>query len=247
MGIRTMTKIAILSDIHANLDALEEVLLDIDALAIKKIYSLGDNIGYGPEPEAVIQTLEKRGIPSVLGNHELAVTDATELDWFNPVARESLLKTVDMLSPEAIETIHQFPYCRVEENLRLVHGFPPDSPVIYQFQASNDDLVQTFTELQEQIFFTGHTHYPEIVEYAEGQIQKYAFGRKPLRLKDDARYIINVGSVGQPRDGNNNAKYVLFDPIALTVELRFVPYDFEATIQKILDAGLPEAHALRLR
>ncbi|MDJ0884017.1 MAG: metallophosphoesterase family protein [Desulfobacterales bacterium] len=242
-----MTKLAILSDIHGNLNALEEVLKDIDALGVSKIFSLGDNIGYGPEPEAVIQRLQARGIPSVLGNHELAVTDASELDWFNPVARESLLKTVEMLSEVSIERIHQFPYCRVEDDLRFVHGFPPDSPVIYQFQASDDDLVKTFSELQEQIFFTGHTHYPEIIEYNAGGIEKYKFSRQTLHLKTDTRYIINAGSVGQPRDGNNNAKYVLFDAVARTVELRYIPYDIESTVQKILDAGLPEAHALRLR
>ncbi len=242
-----MTKLAILSDIHGNLNALEEVLKDIDALGVSKIFSLGDNIGYGPEPEAVIQRLQARGIPSVLGNHELAVTDASELDWFNPVARESLLKTVEMLSEASIERIHQFPYCRVEDDLRFVHGFPPDSPVIYQFQASDDDLVKTFSELQEQIFFTGHTHYPEIIEYNAGAIEKYKFSRQTLHLKTDTRYIINAGSVGQPRDGNNNAKYVLFDAVARTVELRYIPYDIESTVQKILDAGLPEAHALRLR
>ncbi len=238
---------AILSDIHGNLNAFEEVLKDIDALSVSKIFSLGDNIGYGPEPEAVIERLQTRGIPSVLGNHELAVTDASELDWFNPVARESLLKTVDMLSPASIERIHQFPYCRVEDDVRFVHGFPPDSPVVYQFQASEDDLVKTFSELHEQIFFTGHTHYPEIIEYNAGAIQKYKLGRKILQLNAEARYIINVGSVGQPRDGNNNAKYVLFDTAARSVELRYIPYDIESTVQKILDAGLPEAHALRLR
>ena len=242
-----MTKMAILSDIHGNLNAFEEVLKDIDALGVSKIFSLGDNIGYGPEPEAVIQRLQARDIPSVLGNHELAVTDASELDWFNPVARESLLKTVEMLSAASIERIHQFPYCRVEGDYRFVHGFPPDSPVIYQFQASDDDLVKTFSELQEHIFFTGHTHYPEINEYNAGAIEKYKFSRQTLPLKTEARYIINAGSVGQPRDGNNNAKYILFDTAALTVELRYIPYDIESTVQKILDAGLPEAHALRLR
>ncbi len=242
-----MSKLAIVSDIHGNLDAFEEVLKDIDALSVSKIFSLGDNIGYGPEPEAVIQKIQEMGIPSVLGNHELAVTDASELDWFNPVARESLLKTVEMLSDESIERIHQFPYCRVDDDYRFVHGFPPDSPVIYQFQASDDDLVKTFSELQEHIFFTGHTHYPEIIEYDAGTVSKYKLAHKTRQLKTGARYIINVGSVGQPRDGNNNAKYVLFDTAALTVELRYVPYDIESTVQKILDAGLPEAHALRLR
>jgi len=123
-----MTKFAVLSDIHSNLDAFEEVLRDIDTLAITTIYSLGDNIGYGPEPDAVIERLRSLDIPSVLGNHELAVNDPSELDWFNPVARESLRKTVAMLSAEALDQILQFPYCRVHDAYRFVLDFRPIHP-----------------------------------------------------------------------------------------------------------------------
>jgi len=241
-----MPKFAVLSDIHSNLDAFEEVLRDIDALSITDIFSLGDNIGYGPEPEGVIRRLTARAIPSVLGNHELAVTDPSELDWFNPVARESLRKTVTMLSSEAIDIIHQFPYCRVQDTFRFVHGFPPDSPVVYQFQVTDNELSDTFAALPEQIFFTGHTHYPEIIECLEGRIERHEFYRGIRQLEPQGRYIVNVGSVGQPRDGNNNAKYVVVDPEALTLELRYVPYDVEAVVAKILAAGLPESHATRL-
>jgi len=242
-----MTKFAVLSDIHSNLDAFEEVLRDIDTLAITTIYSLGDNIGYGPEPDAVIERLRSLDIPSVLGNHELAVNDPSELDWFNPVARESLRKTVAMLSAEALDQILQFPYCRVHDAYRFVHGFPPDSPVMYQFQATADELRETFETLSERVFFTGHTHYPEIIEYVDGRIERYEFPEGIRPLNPDGRYIVNVGSVGQPRDGNNNAKYVVFDPVAFTLELRYIPYDVESVVQKILAAGLPESHATRLR
>jgi len=241
-----MTKFAVLSDIHSNLDAFDEVLRDIDALAISTIFSLGDNIGYGPEPEAVIHRLTDLGIPSVLGNHELAVTDPSELDWFNPVARESLRKTVAMLSEKAVERIHQFPYCRVQDAYRFVHGFPPDSPVIYQFQVTSEELAETYAALPERIFFTGHTHYPEIIESLDGKIERQEFYRGIRQLDPQGRYIVNVGSVGQPRDGNNNAKYVVFDPDTLTLELRYVPYDVESVVAKILAAGLPESHATRL-
>jgi predicted phosphodiesterase len=242
-----MSKIAILSDIHGNLDALQEVLKDIDMRDVSQAYSLGDNIGYGPEPEAVINLLRTRAIPSVLGNHELAVNNPVELDWFNPVARESLLKTVEMLSPDTIEYLHQFPLCRLDDDCRFVHGFPPDSPVIYQFQVTEKDLLKTFADLTEQFFFVGHTHYPDIIEFSKGEIRNLKLGRQQRQLETTSRYIINVGSVGQPRDGNNNAKYVLFDRSALTVELRYIPYDIESTVHKIISAGLPEAHALRLR
>jgi predicted phosphodiesterase len=241
-----MTKIAVISDIHSNLDAFDEVLRDIESLAISTLFSLGDNIGYGPEPEAVINRLTERGIPSVLGNHELAVTDPSELDWFNPVARESLRKTVAMLSEKAIDRIHQFPYCRVQDDNRFVHGFPPDSPVIYQFQVTEEELAETFAALPERIFFTGHTHYPEVIEYLDDGIERQEFQRGIRQLDPQGRYIINVGSVGQPRDGNNNAKYVVYDPEDMTLELRYVPYDVEAVVAKILAAGLPESHATRL-
>ena len=242
-----MTKLAVISDIHGNLEAFEAVWRDIEAQGIHTIYSLGDNIGYGPDPEAVIQRLTALGIPSVLGNHELAVNDPSELDWFNPVARESLLKTVAMLSEASIESIHQFPYCRVQDAYRFVHGFPPDSPVVYQFQVSPEELEETFAELAEQVFFTGHTHFPEIIAYRDGRIEREDLGRGTRQLDPLARYIINVGSVGQPRDGNNNAKYVVFDPEGYALELRYIPYDVEAVVQKILAAGLPESHATRLR
>lgn len=242
-----MTKFAVLSDIHSNLDAFEAVLRDIETLSITDIFSLGDNIGYGPEPEAVLQRLTALEIPSVLGNHELAVNDPSELDWFNPVARESLQKTVAMLSADSIEKIHQFPYCRVVDAHRFVHGFPPDSPVTYQFQPSTEELRQTFESLPERVFFTGHTHYPEIIEFIDERIERYEFREGVLPLNPEGRYIVNVGSVGQPRDGNNNAKYVVFDPDSTTVELRYIPYDVETVVAKILAAGLPEAHATRLR
>ena len=199
-----MTTIAVLSDIHSNLDAFEDVLRDIDKLSITDIYSLGDNIGYGPEPDAVIQRLISLGIPSVLGNHELAVNDPSELDWFNPVARESLRKTVAMLSEASIENIHQFPYCRVHDAYRFVHGFPPDSPVMYQFQVTSGELRETFETLSERVFFTGHTHYPEIIEYLDGRIERYEFPEGIRQLHPDGRYIVNVGSVGQPRSPSSS-------------------------------------------
>jgi predicted phosphodiesterase len=242
-----MSVFAVISDIHGNLEAFEAVWGDIEAQGITAVFSLGDNIGYGPDPEAIIQRLTALGVPSVLGNHELAVNDPSELDWFNPVARASLRKTVAMLSEASLESIHQFPYCRLQDAFRFVHGFPPDSPVIYQFQVSEEELNATFVELPEQVFFTGHTHFPEIIAYQDGRIERDDLHEGLRQLDNQARYIVNVGSVGQPRDGNNNAKYVIFDPERYTLELRFIPYDVETVVQKILTAGLPESHAMRLR
>jgi predicted phosphodiesterase len=240
-------RIALLSDIHANLEALEAVLEDLRPLGLEAAYSLGDSIGYGAEPERVIARLAAEGISSVLGNHELAVISPAELEWFNPVARQSLVKTMRMLSETSLARIRDFPRFGVHHGCRLVHGFPPDSPTVYQFQVSREEVRAVVAGLEERVCFTGHTHFPEIMACTGGDIQRYDFPRGTFELKTESAYIINVGSVGQPRDGNNNAKYAVFDTEARSVEMRHVPYDIEGAVRKILEAGLPPAHAYRLR
>jgi predicted phosphodiesterase len=240
-------RFAVLSDIHANLEAFQAVLADMRPLGLDAAYSLGDNVGYGAEPDGVIAGLAAEGIPSVLGNHELAVIDPAELDWFNPIARESLVKTVELLSETSLARIHGFPRFDVRHGCRLVHGFPPDSPTVYQFQVSGEDVRAVVAGMEERICFTGHTHFPEILACTDGDVQRWAFPPGTQPLKVEPAYIINVGSVGQPRDGSNCAKYAVFDTEAWTVELRHVPYDIESAVRKILAAGLPPAHAYRLR
>ena len=238
--------IAIISDIHGNLDALQAVLADIEQHRIEQIHSLGDNIGYGPEPEGVIELLRRRKIPSVLGNHELAATDQKHLSWFNPAARRSLLQTVAMLSEEALAYAAGLPSFRVEEGVRLVHGFPPASPLIYLFQVSEQKIIRAFQKCRETVCFVGHTHDLEIVSFDGEQIQLDRLKSGTRRLDPNHRHIVNVGSVGQPRDGDNRAKYAVWSPDDSTLEIRYVTYDIEATAKKILAAGLPRSHAMRL-
>jgi diadenosine tetraphosphatase ApaH/serine/threonine PP2A family protein phosphatase len=238
--------IAVISDIHGNLDALKAVLADIDRLGIDRIFCLGDNIGYGPEPGEVIQWLRSREIPSVIGNHELAATRQKYLSWFNPSARRSLLRTVEMLSEEDLRYAGSLPNCRVEDGARLVHGFPPDSPLIYLFQVPEEKMIRRLERLQESVCFVGHTHDLEIVSFDGKTVSLSRLQEGTHTLDPDRKYIVNIGSVGQPRDGDNRAKYAIWTPDRQTVEIRFVAYDIEATARKILKAGLPRAHAMRL-
>lgn len=240
------TQIAVISDVHGNLDALEAVLADIDERGVERILCLGDNIGYGPEPEGVIERIRSRGIPSVIGNHELAAALPEYLSWFNPEARKSLLKTMGMMSEEAIDYCARLPRCRVEYDARFVHGFPPDSPVIYMFQASETQLRLHFRDSEERRCFVGHTHDLEMLSFDGSRIQLDRLPKGRLQLDPEFKYIINIGSVGQPRDGDNRAKYALWDTEADTLEIRFVPYDIAAVTGKILAAGLPPSHANRL-
>ncbi len=239
-------RIAIISDIHGNMEAFTQVLADIDRSNVDIIYSLGDNIGYGPEPGQVIVLIRNRDILSVMGNHELAIEDPTFLKWFNPLARTSLEKTFDFLSEDSKRFIHELEKSFVYETGRFVHGFPPDSPLIYLFQVKEEDLYRVFSQMEERICFVGHTHFLEFVE-SDGRVISHALLTKGIHtLEREKKYIINIGSVGQPRDGNNNAKYVIWDNINHTIDVRFIPYDIAAVVKKILATGLPAAHAVRL-
>ncbi len=239
-------KIAIISDIHGNLEAFKEVLADIDRANVGAIISLGDNIGYGPEPDQVIRTVRERDIPSVMGNHEMVVTDRAHLAWFNPVARRSLQKTVSLLSNESINYISGMKFFLIFEGYHFVHGFPPDSATTYLFQVSEDKLRDTFKNMNEKICFVGHTHELEIVGFDGEMITRTPMHKGITFLHDQKQYIINIGSVGQPRDGDNNAKYVIWDTANYHIEVKYVPYDIGKVVSRILALGLPKAHADRL-
>ena len=239
-------RLAIFSDTHGNYDAFEQVIKDIDTSDVDAVISLGDNIGYGPEPDRVIKKIKALNIPSVEGNHELALKDEEYLYWFNPAARKSLIKTRDLLSKASIGYISQFEPFITSYDCRFVHGFPPDSPLIYMFQVSEGRKQEVFEEMEEKLCFIGHTHTLEIIAYDGKDIQYEELPEGLSRLDPEKKYIINIGSVGQPRDSNNNAKYVIWDSLEDSLDVRFLSYDIAAVVQKIKAAGFPEEHALRL-
>lgn len=239
-------EIAIISDIHGNLEALSGVLADIDSSGIDDIVCLGDCIGYGPDPEAVINEIRRRAIPTLMGNHELAVCNPRQLTWFNPLAQDSLRKTRTMISPASIEFIEQLPRSLVVAQCLCVHGYPPDSVRTYLFQKPAEELIKTFKSMPEPICFVGHTHDLEIVTFDGLRTERLDLKQGILNLNMKLKYIVNVGSVGQPRDGNNSAKYVIFNPRTGSLEVRFIPYNIAATVAKIKAAGLPGNHADRL-
>jgi predicted phosphodiesterase len=239
-------KIAVLSDIHGNLDAFREVLQDLDHFRVDQVICLGDTIGYGPEPEETIRLIQQRAIPSVMGNHEMAVVKPQLQEWFNPLARESIQKTQALLSAETLLYISSLPSSQVIGRFRFVHGCPPSSPFIYLYQVSESRLMEIFRKSAEWIIFVGHTHNLRLISYDGHAIIKTPLRQGTVLLSDQNRYIVNAGSVGQPRDGNNAAKYVIVDTVAQSLEVRFVPYDIASVYRKIMDAGFPKSHAERL-
>lgn len=239
-------KLAVISDIHGNIEAFHAVLTDMETTDIDDTICIGDCIGYGPDSEAVLAEVIQRNIPTTLGNHELAVLDKRHLDWFNPMARASVEKTIADLSDAAISYVRQLPRTLVVEQCRCVHGYPPESVRTYLFRKAPHALIKTLRAMEETVCFVGHTHDLELVSFDGRQVERRPLKEGITALDSQYRYIINVGSVGQPRDGNNNAKYVIYDTERRELEVRFVPYDIAATVAKIKAAGLPESHANRL-
>ncbi len=239
-------RLAIISDIHGNLEAFSQVLADVDRAEVDGIASLGDNIGYGPDPEEVVHLIRERNIPSVMGNHELAVVDTTCLDCMNPSARQSLVLTKQLLSPGTVDYIDTLTHSMTFHKSLCVHGCPPDSVITYLFQLTTSQFKELFLAMEAKICFVGHTHYPQIISFDGEEIASFPLREGELTLQKNLQYFINVGSVGQPRDGNNNAKYVIWDTSSQSIEMRFIPYDIATTARKILEVGFPESNATRL-
>lgn len=237
-------QIAVLSDIHGNLEALEAVWADMAIFPVTRIVSLGDMVGYGPNPEEVLQAMRERDVLCCMGNHELGIVSKSERTWFNATARKGLILTEALLSPQSLDYIAKLPRSVVVEGARFVHGFPPDSVTTYLFQVDDQGLVRWFGQ-GERLTFVGHTHELGLAHWDGAELCRRTMGRTVLQLPQGWS-ILNAGSVGQPRDGDNHAKYVLWDTLENTIEVRFVSYDIAGTADKILRRGFPPFYAARL-
>lgn len=239
-------KIAVLADIHGNLEAFETVMADIRKERPDRIISLGDNIGYGADSETIINLLEKYDIESVLGNHELAITFPPFIKWFNPTSKQAVSHSIASLSEKSKETIRRFKKSIAFQGMRFVHGAPPSSVALYLFQITDRKLSDKISKTAETVCFTGHTHDIGVIESENGQLTRKKLKKGITRLSGAKKYVVNIGSVGQPRDETNHAKYVIYNTETMTIDLRYVEYDFKTAADKIKDAGLPEEFARKL-
>ena len=239
-------KIAIISDIHGNFEALLSVQKDIQKCEIEKIICLGDFIGYGPQPEEVAQFLIENKISCVLGNHENAIINPATLINFIRDAMLSIEITRNLISDKAVQYISNLPINLNIDDMLFVHGAPPDSINTYLTRLSDDELKEIFDNLEQKIAFIGHTHDPLYFCY-DGKTFELKMLRQGINQIDpNVKNIINVGSVGQPRDGNSDAKYVIFDDAEFTVDLRCVKYDIDKTAELLEKKGFPKYNAERL-
>ncbi len=234
---------AVISDVHSNLEALQAVLADIRSRGIKEILFLGDAVGYGPDPDDVVKLLRKHCKVLLAGNHDWAVIDYTPVEYFNEYARKAVEWTRDVIDDETFEALKEFKLIKVlkDKNLFCVHSTPKE-PDSWNYILTLYDAEINFHYFEQQICLIGHSHRPVIIErLPTGELLTY---RDSTEINKTSRYIVNVGSVGQPRDGDPRAAYaVLTDE---KVEIIRIPYDIKSTQKKMQQYGLPEILIERL-
>jgi len=237
-------KWAVFSDIHGNLEAFKAVWDYISKEDIDKIAILGDIVGYGANPKECIDQLRYRADIIVAGNHDFAVTGLTDISNFNYVARTAIEWTIEQLPDVGSAFLSGLPLTSVVNDLTFVHS-NPHNPQEWKYLLSLNDARNGFNFFHNRICFVGHSHIPVIfAKDSKGRVSSSKDHR--IELKDGARYIINVGSVGQPRDGNPAAAFGILDTEESVFTINRAPYDIRAAQKKIIEAGLPERLAIRL-
>jgi diadenosine tetraphosphatase ApaH/serine/threonine PP2A family protein phosphatase len=236
-------RFAILSDVHGNLEALTAVLERVSPS--DGVMCLGDTVGYGPNPNECLALIRERACATVLGNHDVGAVDGHGLAYFNPAARAAIDWTQRVLDPSHVEWLDAQSYEVRADDYLLVHGAPVE---YFTYILDKAAAAKAFAATDAPLIFVGHTHIAEYYSFAPDGAVGHAHcqngGR--IELEGHMRYLINVGSVGQPRDLNPDASFVFYDDEARTVVWERVPYAIGRTQEKIGAAHLPEALAKRL-
>ena len=236
-------KFAILGDIHSNLDALNVVLEDCRANGVTDFLCTGDIVGYGACPHECLSIIRELGCPIVMGNHDHYVSSSQDLNDFNPAAAEVILWTRKHLSVEEIYFLRSLPFSTIKMGITLVHS-TLDKPENFGYVFDVDQATAHFIHQLSPLCFHGHTHCPVVFERQNSGI--FIIEAESFQLPMGRKYFINVGSVGQPRDGDPRASYVIYEPKSRNITFRRLEYDVEAAQERILAAGLPPRLASRL-
>lgn len=230
-------KRAFISDVHGNLPALEAALRDIREQGVEYVAFLGDAVGYGPQPNECVALLAESAAVSLMGNHDYAAIGSLSMDEFNGYAREAMMLTRAALTDKTLAAIAGFRQVHIDPPYHLVHS-SPDEPLAWHYIVTTRDAIPQFEHFQTPLCLVGHTHTPLLVVARPGGSfsERLDLGAD---LIDDHRYFINVGSVGQPRDGNPDACYLVVDEEAARVEMRRVPYEVASTQTAMEQLNMP--------
>ncbi len=237
-------KLGIISDIHANLEALEAVLGALKDKGATRFICCGDVVGYGPDPNRCVEIVRELGCVAVAGNHDWGVVGRTPLTGFNPAARQAALWTQPLLAEPNRSYLGCLSLTADEGPLFIVHS-SPSAPETWDYVLNVREAAHEIERCSSASCVAGHSHQPLAVERLPGRPARLV--RRPsFPVRPDARYFINAGSVGQPRDGDPRACCLLYDDDTRTMAYIRVPYDIAAVQAKIRAAGLPEPLAARL-
>lgn len=234
----------IISDIHSNLEAMRAVVKSMSGDSIDQYLCAGDIVGYGADPSACIElvrSLKPSGV--VAGNHDWGAVGAFDLEYFNDYARTAAEWTRDVLTEEHANYLGSLRPVYRGDDLVMVHGSLSD-PEEFGYILYEDDAYMTFQLMSGSVCFVGHSHVPGIF-ISGGQHIEFLRTDK-LKMEEDKQYIVNAGSVGQPRDRDPRASYVVYDTKDMTIEIKRIEYDIAAAAEKIIKAGLPRSLADRL-
>jgi diadenosine tetraphosphatase ApaH/serine/threonine PP2A family protein phosphatase len=235
---------AVVSDIHANLHALEAVLAAVEAEAPDEVWFLGDLIGYGPRPNRCRALLQPVASISLVGNHDLGTLDRISLDLFAPEAATSARWTRTVLEPETEAFLNALEAAGERAGVGLFHGSPRDP--VWEYVLSPEAALTSLLAVENRLVLVGHSHVPLAISF-DGELLNggVAEGGSEVQL-DEKRWLLNPGSVGQPRDGDPRAAWLLLDLDESKASFRRVEYPVEETQREIRDRGLPELLAARL-
>jgi len=235
-------KYAIIADIHANLEALQVVLEDSKSQKCTHYVCLGDVVGYNANPKECLDIIRGMGMPCVKGNHDEYCSTETNLEGFNPHAAEAIQWTRHQLTEEDRQWLKDLKYIRLAGSFQIVHA-TLDGPQRWGYVFDKLAAAASFTYQNTAVCFFGHTHVP-VAFIRDSMVRGGTYSK--FKIEPGRKYFINVGSVGQPRDGNPKAAYVIYDMDEGSVELRRLDYDITAAQAKIMAAGLPPRLAERL-
>lgn len=236
--------LAVISDVHANLEAFEAVMRDIEQRKADRIICLGDTIGYGPDPEPCLDLVEKTCEVKLMGNHEYAVIGKLSPQQINRTAKISLSWTQDQLADTAMPRITDLPLAASMNDLYFVHASPWE-PDKWRYVLSPGEADAAFKHFEQRVCFNGHSHLPMIFAFGDNQIRRQA--GHDFQPNEETRYIVNVGSVGQPRDNDPRACYVTYDTTEDEVSFHRVAYDISKAQHKMKQAELPATLINRLQ
>jgi predicted phosphodiesterase len=235
-------RIALFGDIHANLEALEAVLQDADNQGVTSYVCMGDIVGYNADPSACLEIVRALDCPTVKGNHDEDASGSHSLESMNPVAAAALEWTRQKLTEEQRQWLSRLRMVRQVSDFTVVHS-TLDQPAHWNYVTNRFDAMSNFSYQFTQICFHGHTHVPRVYVKIDRVREVPA---ESVEIEADSKYFINIGSVGQPRDGDWRACYTIYDTDHKIVVFRRIEYDIAKTRQKIIDAGLPEMLAERI-